>query len=52
MSESIRFTAVELNPAISRNAGLQTAGIDAITLANSLGIYKSSYRPTGKKRRK
>ena len=43
MPESIRFTAVELNRAISRNAGFQAAGIDSLTLANSLGVYKSSY---------
>jgi hypothetical protein len=48
MPESIRFTAVELNRAISRNAGFQAAGIDSLTLANSLGVYKSSYRPPKK----
>jgi hypothetical protein len=47
MPESIRFTVVELNQAISRNAGFKAAGIDTITpLANSLGIYRSSYRST------
>jgi hypothetical protein len=45
MPESIWYTAVELNQAISRNAGFQAAGIDAVTLATPLGIYKSSYRP-------
>jgi hypothetical protein len=39
MPESIQFTAVELNRAISRNAGL-------------LGVYKSSFKPTGKNRRR
>ena len=48
MPESIRFTAVELNRAISRNAGFQAAGIDSLTLANSLGVYKSSYQPPQK----
>jgi hypothetical protein len=47
MPESIQFTAVELNRAISRNAVFKAAGIDAVTLANALGIYKSSYRPNG-----
>jgi hypothetical protein len=53
MPESIQFTAVELNRAISRNAVFKAAGIDAITLANSSGVYKSSYRPnTGDSTRK
>jgi hypothetical protein len=44
MPESIQFTAVvELNQAISRNAG-----INAVTLAYSFCIYKSSYRLTRK----
>ena len=35
MPESIRFTAVELNRAIARNAGFIAAGIDAVSVANS-----------------
>jgi hypothetical protein len=52
MPDSIQFTDVELNRAISRNAGFQAAGINAVTLANSLGIYKLSYRATRKNRRR
>jgi hypothetical protein len=52
MPESIHFTTVELQQAISRNAGFQAAGTDAETLANLLGIYKSSYKPSRKNRRR
>jgi hypothetical protein len=48
MPESIQITAVELNQRISRNAGFQAAGFDAATIANSLGIYKSSVRGWGR----
>jgi hypothetical protein len=37
-----------VNRAISRNPVFQAAGIDALALANSIGIYKSSYRPPQK----
>jgi hypothetical protein len=48
MPESIQFTAVDLSRAISRSHVFQAAGINALTLANLLGIYKSSYRPPKK----
>ena len=49
--EALVFTAVELNRAIARNAVFKAAGIDGLTLANGLGIYKSSYRPKGNGKR-
>ena len=49
MQESIRFTADELNRAIARNAGYKSASIDTVTAANSFGIYKSTYRPSGQR---
>jgi hypothetical protein len=49
MSESMQFTTKELNNAIARNAGYKAAGIDTVTVANSFGIHKSSYRPREKK---
>jgi hypothetical protein len=48
MPESIQFTVVELNQVMSRNVVFKAAGIDTVTLANSLGIYKSIYRPAAK----
>jgi hypothetical protein len=47
MPESMQFTAAELNRAMSRNAMFKAAGVAAVTLANALGIYKSSCRPNG-----
>ncbi len=49
--EALVFTAVQLNRAIARNAVFKAAGIDGLTLANGLGIYKSSYRPKGNGKR-
>jgi hypothetical protein len=48
MPETKQFRAVELNRAISRNHIFQAAAINALRLANSLGIYKSSYIPPKK----
>jgi hypothetical protein len=47
MPESTQFAASELNRAMSRNAMFKAAGVDAVTLANALGICKSSCRPNG-----
>ena len=41
--ESLQFTKTNLNTALSRNKMYD--GIDILTTANALGIYKSSYRP-------
>jgi hypothetical protein len=49
--ESVQFTAAELNRATSGNAMFKAAGIDAVTLANALGICKSSHRPNGHAKR-
>jgi hypothetical protein len=41
--ESLQFTKTNLNTALSRNKMYD--GIDILTAANALGLYKSSYRP-------
>ncbi len=41
--ESLQFTKSNLNTALSRNKMYD--GIDILTTANALGLYKSSYRP-------
>jgi hypothetical protein len=46
LNESMHFAAKELNGATARNAGHMSAGVDNVSLANSFGIYKSSYRPS------
>jgi hypothetical protein len=51
MPESVQFTAAELNRAMSGNAMFKAAGVDAVTLANALGICKSSCRPNGHAKR-
>jgi hypothetical protein len=48
MPESIQVTAVELNQAISRH---EVFKLIPVTIANLLGICKSSYRPTQKSRK-
>ena len=45
LPDSLRFTAAQLNVAITRNAAFRTAGIESVMQSNCLGIYRSSYRP-------
>ena len=48
--EALNFTATQLNGAVARDATLSATGIDKVTSSNSLGVYKSCYRPRGAKR--
>ena len=43
---SLQFDERALNAAIGRNPVFKTVGIATVSVSNSLGIYKSSFRPT------
>jgi hypothetical protein len=48
--EALKFTAGQLSGAVARDAAFKAAGVDIVTSANSLGVYRSSYKPKGAKK--